>query len=356
MRRIAVLLAALSVLLSPAPAHAAQAAQSWALPEIRTVVAHGLMARDAASFRPDDVLVRAELEQLVSGLSRTHAAAGLGLPRTPAVAGRGPDETISMQVLNARLVHALGLRDSGHAFANGLRRAGITPTPRFGTEVVARMLGLRKNHPAAQDSLERLPTDPASRAEAAYSAARILQLRGSRLDAARTAAASFAVPDLDPWQRRILTTAFSLVGFPYVWGGESERPNGPFRTQLQGGFDCSGFVWRVYKLHRYPGADRLPGVLRGRTTFAMSGEVPASARIPFARLQPGDVVFFGLHGPRSTPAEVDHMGIYVGEGWFVHSSRDGVTLTPLAGWFRERFAWARRPLAEAGLVAPPSSS
>jgi cell wall-associated NlpC family hydrolase len=82
----------------------------------------------------------------------------------------------------------------------------------------------------------------------------------------------------------------------------------------------------------------------------MSGEVATRLRIPFARLAPGDVIFFGAAGPRSRPNQVDHMGIYVAPGWFVHSSRDGVTLAPLAGWYREKFAWARRPLAEAGLT------
>ena len=43
------------------------------------------------------------------------------------------------------------------------------------------------------------------------------------------------------------------------------------------------------------------------------------------------------------------MGIYLGNGWFVHSSRYGVALEPLTGWYQQRFAWGRRPLAEAGL-------
>ena len=69
------------------------------------------------------------------------------------------------------------------------------------------------------------------------------------------------------------------------------------------------------------------------------------------RSQPGDVVFFGDRGVRSAPAEVGHMGIYLGNDWIVHSSRFGTTLTPLKDWYETRFAWARRPLAEAGLVA-----
>ena len=105
----------------------------------------------------------------------------------------------------------------------------------------------------------------------------------------------------------------------------------------------------VGMLQPYPGAPALAETLSGRTTYAMSGEVPAAKRIAYAKLQPGDVVFFGAKGPRSKPAEVDHAGVYAGEGWFVHSSSQGVTLTPLTGWYRQRFAWARRPLAEAGL-------
>ena len=53
----------------------------------------------------------------------------------------------------------------------------------------------------------------------------------------------------------------------------------------------------------------------------------------------------------SSPAEVGHAGIYIGNGWFVHSSGGGVTLQPLQGWYTTTFAWARRPLAEAGLAA-----
>ena len=120
--------------------------------------------------------------------------------------------------------------------------------------------------------------------------------------------------------------------------------------QAPGGFDCSGFVWRVYKLQVYPGGSALAGTLKGRTTFAMSGEVPAAKRISFARLKPGDLLFWGAAGPRSKPGQVDHAGIYLGSGWFIHSSGYGVALAQLSGWYKQRFAWARRPLAEAGLT------
>jgi cell wall-associated NlpC family hydrolase len=83
----------------------------------------------------------------------------------------------------------------------------------------------------------------------------------------------------------------------------------------------------------------------------MSGEVPRSQRVGLVDLQPADVIFFGDRGPRSQPAQVGHMGIYIGNGWFIHSSRYGVALATLDGWYKREFAWARRPLAEAGLTS-----
>jgi cell wall-associated NlpC family hydrolase len=107
----------------------------------------------------------------------------------------------------------------------------------------------------------------------------------------------------------------------------------------------------VYKTKPFPGAPVLGDVLKGRTTYAMSAEVPKSDRIGLAALEPGDIVFFGGRGPKSSPADVGHMGIYVGNGWFVHAATAGVTLQPLQGWYTTTFAWARRPLLEAGLTA-----
>ena len=80
-----------------------------------------------------------------------------------------------------------------------------------------------------------------------------------------------------------------------------------------------------------------------------SGEVPVAGRIRINELEPADVLIFGDRGPRSKPAQVGHMGIYLGNGWFIHASAEGVTALPLTGWYRQHFAWARRPLQEAGL-------
>ena len=331
------LLCALVALIAAAPAVAAKSAPSWAQAEINAVVAAGLMGDDTASFRPNDPLTRGALEQLVAGLTDATRVD----PATPSA-------KVTVTGLDGRLVGALGLTDAAKLFADGAHNAGLTVPSRFGSEATARLLGLRTNHPAAQDALELLPTDTASRAEAAFSAAKVLKFGGWETQSVRDAAATFVLPPLTTWQKRILTTAFRFIGYPYIWGGESETAESPFGHQARGGFDCSGLVWRVYKLEPYPGSGKLADTLEGRTTYAMSGEVPAAKRIPFAKLRPADVVFFG-NGPKSKPAQVSHMGIYVGDGWFVHSSGYGVALAQLTGWYRSSFAWARRPLAEAGL-------
>jgi len=336
--RLLALLACLLAGLATAPgASPAGSTRSWAQPQIRIVVARGLMARSVASFRPNDSLTQGELSELVAGLTDA-----------PAKPVANPAAAVTMAQLDARLVRTLDLRDEASLFHEAAVAAGLRPPARFGTEVVARLLGLRTNHPTGQDDLERLPNDPAPRAEVAYSVAQILRMSEWEEKNVEEAAATFAIPTLTPWQRRVLTTAVSFIGFPYVWGGESERTVSPFGLQPQGGFDCSGFAWRVYKLQSYPGAPQLANTLRGRTAAAMAGEVPRRMRIKFARLAPADLLFFGTGGRRAKPAQIDHMGLYLGNGWLIHSSRYGVALVPVGGWYDNRLAWGRRPLAEAG--------
>lgn len=260
-----------------------------------------------------------------------------------------PSAPVSIKQLDAALVAYLGLAGAAREIQQTLAGAGLSPPPNTGTEAVARMLNLRYNHPSQQDYLEILPFQPATRAEAAYSFAQVLGLDSGALQWVQQAADSFTLPALTTWQRRLLASAVHYVGYPYVWGGTSPWAESDFGVPARGGFDCSGFVWRVVKLTSYPGERGLASVLRGRTTYQMSGEVPRSARIPIGKLQPADVMFFGGKGPRSSPGIVDHTALYLGNGWFVQSSDQGVTLLPFSGWWTQYFAWGRRPLREAGL-------
>jgi cell wall-associated NlpC family hydrolase len=335
-RPLAALLCACLALIAPA-AVSAKAKRSWAAPEIKLVTSRGLMGGNAATFRPDAPLTRAALDELVGSLTEVPAASG---------GAAGP---VTMAGLDQTLVRSLELGDDARLFYLGARAAGLRPPARFGSEVVARLLGLRTNHPASEDALELLPTDTATRAEAAYSAAQILRFRDWEVSSVEEAAADFELPVFTPWQRKVLQTAVNLIGYPYVWGGTSTATQTLFGVTSRGGFDCSGYVWRVYKLQRYAGGEALAATLKGRTAAQMAGEVPKPKRIGLAELEPGDVMFFGPGGRRARAAAIDHAGIYLGSGWMINSSRYGVALAPVQGWAADRFAWGRRPLAEAGL-------
>lgn len=94
--------------------------------------------------------------------------------------------------------------------------------------------------------------------------------------------------------------ALGLVGTPYVYGGNTP----------QGGFDCSGLVTFVFA---DVGDLRLP-----RTTALMAGM--RTRKVARNALRTGDLVFFGEHDVPS------HVGIYVGNGRFVHAPNEGGTV------------------------------
>ncbi|HSD18324.1 MAG TPA: C40 family peptidase [Thermomonas sp.] len=119
----------------------------------------------------------------------------------------------------------------------------------------------------------------------------------------------------------VLMRAISLVGTPYRHGGNTP----------EGGFDCSGLVNYVFR-------DMLDLRLPRTSRELAATQGP---RIAAARLAGGDLVFFGSDG------EVSHVGIYVGEGRFVHAPNSGgtVRLDSMDGaWWRQHYTGARRLL------------
>jgi len=119
----------------------------------------------------------------------------------------------------------------------------------------------------------------------------------------------------------VLMRAISLVGTPYRYGGNTP----------EGGFDCSGLVNYVY---RDMLSLSLPRTSRDLAAFQGPKIVPD-------RLAAGDLVFFGQSG------NVSHVGIYVGEGRFVHAPSTGgtVRLDHLDGsYWRDHYTGAKRVL------------
>ena len=295
---------------------------SWAGPQIRTVTAAAILGSDPVTFRPSDPLTRGELAEALTTWGKR------------AVTPADPTHRVTMRELDAQLVFALGLQPAAQRIRIAARDAGLAPTSMLGTETIARLLGLRLNHPQGSDDLELLPSQPATRAEAAYSFARALQLTPGQIAYVDQLSQTFTLPALDDWQRSVLERGLRFVGFPYVWAGTSE----------QSGFDCSGLIWRVFNLQAYPDAPGLAAAIKGRSAAQMAAEALPAQRIALAALQPADVVFFGAKGPSSKPAQIDHVGIYLGNGWFVNAGSTGVALAPLSGWYANRFAWGRRAL------------
>ena len=373
-QRLATLAAACAVAAIVTAAAAGSSLPNWAAPQIATVVAHKLMGpKSVKKFRPNAALTQKTLTGLTANLqaqlgTSSSPPSGGGYGTTTGTTTGTTDTTTAgttttstgsssdpetMAQLDKSLVQAIGLKKAASEFVHGARADGLAVPSRFGPEVVARLLGLRLNHPAAQDFLELRPQDPATRAEAAYSAAQILSF-GLLADSwqiaqVKSLAATFALPQVNDWQRQILDVAFSKIGMPYIWGGTSDSKETEFGVTSRGGYDCSGFVWRVYKLQSYANEGTLASTIQGRTTYQMSVEVPRSKRIGFKKLQPADVIFFGSNGTKSTGSQVFHTAIYVGNGWFIQSSDRGVALAQLTGWYKQKFAWGRRPLREAGL-------
>jgi LysM repeat protein len=115
---------------------------------------------------------------------------------------------------------------------------------------------------------------------------------------------------------RITGTALRYLGVPYVWGGTSF-----------GGVDCSGFVWAVFAKN---------GIYLPRTADAQYEE---GRRVSTRDLRAGDLVFFQTYAYGAS-----HVGIYLGNGKFVHaSSSDGVRVDQLTeDYYSSRYLGARR--------------
>src|SRR5210317_619127 len=112
---------------------------------------------------------------------------------------------------------------------------------------------------------------------------------------ASNSAGSIAVGD------RAAAIALEQVGTPYLYGGNTP-----------GGFDCSGLVHYAY---------RLAGANVPRTTKALWS---AADTVKDRDLRAGDLLFFNIDGKMS------HVGMYIGDGQFVHAPQSGRTVSVMS--------------------------
>ena len=126
----------------------------------------------------------------------------------------------------------------------------------------------------------------------------------------------------------LVVNAMGFLGVPYKRGGSSAET----------GFDCSGFVRAMY--------EQTVGLLLPRRA---DQQAAATQVIDKKELQPGDLVFFN-----TMRRNFSHVGIYVGDGKFIHSPRSGSEIRVedmgVAYWKR-RFNGARRVTSTEGATS-----
>ncbi len=126
--------------------------------------------------------------------------------------------------------------------------------------------------------------------------------------------------------RAIADSARKALGTNYVWGGNS----------LVNGVDCSGLVQQVFAQF---------GIQLPRVTYEQIG---VGASVKRDKIQPGDLVFFDTDGSKKGP---DHVGIYLGDGKFIHAPRPGkpVQISSLTdSYYNNRLMAVRRIPGVAG--------
>lgn len=117
------------------------------------------------------------------------------------------------------------------------------------------------------------------------------------LESVGPAASSGAMPPASS----LIALARTFMGRPYLWGGTSAR-----------GVDCSGFMKTLFYLHGVIlSRDANQQVLHGR---------PVPFREDLRGLEPGDLLFFGRAVTAERPERVTHVGMYIGQGRYIHSS------------------------------------
>jgi cell wall-associated NlpC family hydrolase len=218
---------------------------------------------------------------------------------------------------------------------------------------LSRWLDLRYDHDDEDEDLQKTSKMP--RDEVAYSLWMAVTLPSYKISDAEVFN-DVALPSLTNETKAALTDySFDQVGYPYIWAGEwhKKSPSGYCcGSQPQGGFDCSGFAWWMLKKNEsgYDAEqfrDYEGYTLPERTSSLMAKAAPD--KIAFDDLKVGNLMFFASNGGGDWD-DVDHVGIYLGENWMIHSTDGGPRLQWAGeGWYYDNFVWGRQ-LTKGGLL------
>jgi cell wall-associated NlpC family hydrolase len=339
------ILALAALVIASAPADASRkkkkkpAPRYWAASSIATVVKTGALPdTTTATFRPRDPLDGPTLQVLLS------AAFPKGARRVRAIPEGQP---VTIGDLNAAFVRAAGMAPTARRAEALIAQAGYEVRPGLGNEIVARLLRLRTNLPQHEDMNERAWYQEASRADAAWTTAQVLNWGGwEKGEAMEVVELLGRLPQTTGTRHEVIQRAFDYIGMPYVWGGMSEKPQSLFGRNVAGGFDCSGFLWRVMALDGTSprGIDRALG---GRTTFQMAATTPRAQRIARDRIQPTDIILQGPGGLGAASGGLNHVGMAISAELQIHTSGQGTALIRYdKGYYHGRFAFGKRIIPE----------
>ncbi|MFD2517337.1 C40 family peptidase [Salinimicrobium flavum] len=109
------------------------------------------------------------------------------------------------------------------------------------------------------------------------------------------------IKSVDQSEEDLVQTSKKLMGLPYLWGGTSPK-----------GVDCSGFTKTIFFMNGMV-------IPRDASQQVHTGTVVDSLR-NFENLKPGDLLFFGTPATDSTKEKVVHVGMWIGDNKFIHSS------------------------------------
>ena len=143
----------------------------------------------------------------------------------------------------------------------------------------------------------------------------LIRQRGGNSSQAQSQASKEQAGDL-------IMNAMGLIGLSYRYGGNN--PNQ--------GLDCSAFMQYIFKQS-----------MRVSLPRTASEQFGVGSSVDRSSLQPGDMVFFRTAGP----SRISHVGMYIGEGRFIHSPSTGksISITSLdSGYWANKFVTARRVL------------
>ena len=318
-----------------APAHAAGTrAPEWVRPAVRGLGALGHLDKD--SFRPNKPMARADFKQLIDGVF------GGGFSRTKGY--------VTAAEVDAALVRALGKVEIARSLSELTSPDGWDPKVgmRFGTEIVAREMGLRRDRPTNEEGFEASAGDQMTQADVVWS---VWKAKTAPSLYGADALASFRLGSYNKQVRSVVRFAFKQVGRPYIWGGEwsSETPAAyPFGPQPTGGFDCSGFSWYVLR-EKDTGWTPTKRPYTGWSLPERASRDMAKGtgeKIGYRKLSPGDLMFFAPDGRDDQASDVYHVGVYLGSGWMIDSSgsQAGVSLSEVGrgAWWHDQFLFGRR--------------